>query len=374
VIIAMINHTELITKARCKMTVIKKAEKSTRTDKLCVLLCLLLAAVLSTCQKVPEYCVKKAVYDPDCQFCFGDKAYDLCGGMSYNPLTQGCIDTTVVGTKCLDGSVVPFGTPCDGYTVKIDVIPEGGGVIYTSKYANADTVVLTAKPKDGYELVGWAGTNARPTPELTLKVPTNRNNKFAAIFKPVYTADDDSTLAPTFTLITAAFTEMGGRLYRKPDGGPDSVAGIYAAGTAVTVTAKPSEGYEFVKWLGASTAESPTVKIKEMDDNKTLVAVFKPKTPALLLTVNAKPADAGTVYVNGTAMSGTTLMGFGTEIKAVAVPADGYAFDRWLERANYADSTEFTINAVMREKNGLTLTAKFIKGTMPPPPLAPRTR
>jgi uncharacterized repeat protein (TIGR02543 family) len=370
----MINHSELITKARYKMTVVKKIKKCTRKDKLGVLLCLLLAALLSTCQQVPEYCVKKAVYDPDCQFCFGDKAYDLCGGMRYNPLTQGCYKDSVVGTKCLlDNSVsyvVPFGTPC-GYILTTAVIPMDGGDITNDhgykvhKAESEDEVGLTASHEYEYEFVCWVEINTPATPEPAIKITQDtyqrikmdRNRALAAIFKPI---DADDTAE--HKLITAVFPDNSGKL--KFDVYPDRVTGLYNPGTTVTVTATANSGYKFVGWAGASDTTSPKVEI-QMDAGKTLVAMFKSVEPALL-KVGADPSDGGTVYVNGAALDGTVLMNLGTEIEAAAVPADGYAFEGWSE---FADSTESTINVVI--KKGLTLTAKFTEGTMPPPPPSP---
>jgi len=365
----MVNHTEPITKARYKMTVIKKVKKCTRTNKLGVLLCLpLLAALLSTCQKVPEYCVKKAVYDPDCQFCFGDKAYDLCGGMRYNPLTQGCIaDKNTVGTRCLDSSAVSFGAPC-GYILTTSVIPKNGGSITRAPeskvYEAEGDVVLAASPEDGYEFVCWAEINSPAITEPELMVKMDRNRALAAIFKPI-DADD----AVALKLITAVFPNDGGAVAVKSDIDLDDVTGHYKSGTTVTVTATANSGYKFAGWAGASISESPKTQI-QMDSGKTLVAVFKP-TEVALLKVGTDPLDGGTVFVNGAAMSGTALMVIGTAVEAVAVPADGYAFEGWSE---FADSTESTINAVMKKGKGLALTAKFIEGTLPPPPLPPAGR
>jgi hypothetical protein len=90
---------------------------------------LVAAAILLTCQKVPDYCGKGVLYDPGCQFCFAYNAYDLCGGRSYNPLTEGCVNGNAVGTKCQDGSAVPAGSPCDGYKLTTVATPSNGGAV-----------------------------------------------------------------------------------------------------------------------------------------------------------------------------------------------------------------------------------------------------
>ena len=57
------------------------------------------------------------------------------------------------------------------------------------------------------------------------------------------------------------------------EGGSVTGAGIYDAGTEVSVKAIPNEGYEFVDWDDGETFASRTVT---MDNDMTLTATFKP--------------------------------------------------------------------------------------------------
>lgn len=249
------------------------SKKLVRKLSLGVLLCLS-ATALFTCEPVPEYCGNGTgpnSWLKDGQFCFGDAAYNLCGGNDYNPLTEGCDQNNEVGTRCSNGSIVPKDTPCGGYAIATDIIPtEGGDITRTpdaANYAAGEKVVLTAFSRDGYEFIGWSGdlTSASPTVIITMS-GTSANKAFVAIFKPI-----DAPGNIMRKLITTAFPENGGIVACSPE----SAAGIYDAGTKVTVTATAKPGYAFNVWAGASTIASSTVVIS-MDESKALVAVFTP--------------------------------------------------------------------------------------------------
>jgi hypothetical protein len=55
------------------------------------------------------------------------------------------------------------------------------------------------------------------------------------------------------------------------EGGTTTGGGVYNAGTAVTIEAIPSEGYEFYMWSDGNTEQTRTVKIF---DDFTITAIF----------------------------------------------------------------------------------------------------
>jgi len=285
------------------------------------ILALSLVLLLTTCEKVPDYCGKGAWYDPSCEFCFSQRAYPLCVGSEYNPLTEGCYRGSEVGALCIDGSVVPFGAPCAGYTLAVDVTPALSGVVTRDpekqRYGAGETVVLSAVPSSagGFAFVGWAGSSSSPSSTVTLTMDANK--PMAAMFRPI-----DADGAKTRTLTVAAFPLNGGAVVRNPD----SEGGVYGGGEAVTVTASAAFGYTFDGWAGSLTSASSSVAVV-MDGSKTLVAKFKPDV--YTLAANAVPSDGGAVYVNGTALSRPASWEFGSVIELLAVPAYGYVFVEW---------------------------------------------
>jgi len=282
---------------------------------------LLGALTLLTCEKIPDYCGKGSWYDPGTQFCFALKPYNMCGGSTYNPLTQGCINGATVGTRCADNSVVPFGTPCDGYALTTAATPVAGGDITrtpdATHYSADESVVISANPADGYTFVGWAGAITSKAPTIT--VTMDGNKPMVAMFKTV-----DPPGSATRTLAAAAFPENGGTITREPE------KNAYATGEKVTITATALSGYTFAGWTGDTLSQSNTITIT-MDVSKTLVAMFTPSI--YTVTVNTVPADAGAVFVNRTAQSGNSAQSAGTVIELLAVPEEGYTFSEWLGAA-----------------------------------------
>jgi len=314
--------------------------------KLGAVVCLIIAATLFTCEKIPDHCGGKGPetwYNPDYQFCFAGKARDLCGGKKYNPLTDVC-ENHILGTRCADESFVPTGAPCAGYTLTTATVPPAGGSITRTEegpnYPAGYDVVLMAEAANGYTFAGWAGAQTSANSILSVRMDTNK--PIVAMFNPISEAG-----AGTYTLFASAFPENGGTVTYQ--NGPD-----YAAGTQVTVTAEPKSGYTFTGWSGASTSTSLSVPIT-MNSGKTLVAMFTPMV--YTLTVNSVPEDGGAVFINGTALMGAAPQNAGTTINAVARPADGYVFTGWSGAASGTENPK-TINI---SGSNATLTARFTR-------------
>jgi uncharacterized protein (TIGR02145 family)/uncharacterized repeat protein (TIGR02543 family) len=322
--------------AKYKMTSFKKF-----TYKLGGLACLLATATLFTCEKVPDYCGKGEWYNPDFQFCFARKAYDLCGNNHYNPFTEGCMRGNTVGTLCVDEDPVPLGTPCDGYTLSTASAPADGGDIAITRtspgpnFAAGEMVTLIAQERAGYEFAGWAG--AQPSSDAAITLTMSSNKPMVAMFKP-----------NTLTLATTAFPPSGGDIDRTPN----------SDGTQVTVTATPTDGHTFTNWEGASTSTQATITVT-VDEGKTLVAMFTPDR--YTLTVNANPPVGGMVFVNNTASTGATQHDAGAQVQVLARAVEGYEFVGW---AGAATSTNAEIAVTMNSSQ--TLSANFRQQTVTP--------
>lgn len=125
-------------------------------------------------------------------------------------------------------------------------IPEAGGYlkrIGTSEY-------IEAIPADGYEFVRWSDNGSRRH-MITWGQPYN---SFTAYFSKIQVTQ--------YTLSLLSNPSYGGSV---------SGSGSYDAGTKVTVSATPNNGYRFIRWSDGGN-QSHTVT---MDGNKTLTAYFE---------------------------------------------------------------------------------------------------
>lgn len=136
-----------------------------------------------------------------------------------------------------------------------------------------------------------------------------------------------------------------------PAGGGSASGGkTVAAGVSITVTAAPSDGYEFVGWqengITVSVSQSYTFTVTA---NRILTAVFAAIIPTCTVTVIVDPAGYGTVTGAGRYKEGDTVT-----LKAAA--GDGYQFTEWREGASAVHSGETYTFTASRD---VTLTAVF---------------
>ncbi len=93
----------------------------------------------------------------------------------------------------------------------------------------------------------------------------------------------------------------------------------YLAGTQVTVTATPEQGYVFTGWSGDHPSENPLTL--EIDGDQSIQANFE-----LGVTINLSEAEHGQVIIDPPIESGTVVP-FGSQFTITALPDNGYAID-----------------------------------------------
>ena len=126
--------------------------------------------------------------------------------------------------------------------------------------------------------------------------------------------------------------------------------GLYDKGDPVTVAAHANDGYELVRFydkdgnVGQQDGSSYTFPARIP---QTFKAEFRKKS--FTITVNASPADGGTVTGGGSYDKGSSCT-------VTAVPNNGYTFDGWYEgstKVSTSSSYNFTVSS------NRTVTAKF---------------
>lgn len=149
-------------------------------------------------------------------------------------------------------------------------------------------------------------------------------------------------------------------------GGTVSGGGTYQSGASVTVTATPSNNYQFVEWRESGNQVSTSASYTfSATTNRTLMAVFEraetPPAPSYTINVCADPAEGGSVSGGGSFQRGASAT-------VSAAPNDGYRFVCWREDG---EVVSFSPGYTFSVSGDTTLTAVFEKTEEPPTPSTP---
>jgi uncharacterized repeat protein (TIGR02543 family) len=126
-------------------------------------------------------------------------------------------------------------------------------------YNHGSSVILTAKPNDGYVFTSWSGDATGTTNPLTIKMTANKN--ITANFTAIYSLNT---------------TAVNGTVTKNPN------LTNYAAGSSVILTATPIVGYKFTSWSGDATGIVNPLTVS-MSSNKNITANFIAITPPVTL-------------------------------------------------------------------------------------------
>jgi len=146
----------------------------------------------------------------------------------------------------------------DTYTLEVNIVGEGTVAINPERdrYAEEETVTLTAEPEDGWGFSNWTGDVTETDAEITVTMDENKN-------------------------ITAHFVKIGEDMFSltidtEGKGSTEPSVGTYAynKGEEVNVIATPDEGYYFVNWTGDYESEEKEIKIS-MDRDIEIKAHFE---------------------------------------------------------------------------------------------------
>ena len=171
---------------------------------------------------------------------------------------------------------------------KITATAENGKVEGVSNYFVGEEATLTAVADAGYSFVRWSDGETKETRSFIVE----QDSSFTAIF----------TDKKVYTVAVAA------------ENGTVAGAGKYVSGEAVTLTATPAEGFEFVGWSDSTFVNPYNFKATA---DILLTAYFQPDSMTVTVI-----AENGEVTGVGNYVMGDTVV-------LTAIAAEGYRFVMW---------------------------------------------
>ncbi|MBX0334207.1 InlB B-repeat-containing protein, partial [Pontibacter sp. HSC-14F20] len=251
-------------------------------------------------------------------------------------------DLTTSVTMNADKTVSATFEPIPTYTLTITEPINGTiGINPTAdqdgKYSEGTVVTLVAIPASGYRFVNWSSDASGS--ESTVMV----------------TMDADKTVSANFEVIPPTMYAL---TLNQPENGSISAApsaATYVAGTVVTLTATPADGYQFVGWTGDASGSELTVSIT-MDADKAVSATFEVIPPTMYALTLNQPEN-GTISADPSAPSYEA----GTVVTLTATPASGYRFTGW---TGDASGNVLTATVTMDADKQVSATFELIPPTM----------
>ena len=239
------------------------------------------------------------------------------GEISGTPTAEQTAQFTVralnsVGNDKKELSITITNAPAAEHTITVTTAG-GGTASASSTSATAGTeITLTATPNTGYHFKEWQ------VESLAGLVITN--NKFTmpdsnVAIKAIF--EEDSPFAPTKHTVTVK-TDGNGIAFASPL--------LAVAGTEITLTAMPKEGYHFKEWQvisGGVVIENN--KFLMPDTNVEVKAFFEEGAPPAPTKYTVTVTTEG----GGTASASPAKTAAGTEITLTATPNTGYHFKEW---------------------------------------------
>ena len=239
------------------------------------------------------------------------------GEISGTPTTEQTAQFTVralnsVGNDKKELSITITNAPAAEHTITVTTAG-GGTASASSTSATAGTeITLTATPNTGYHFKEW---QVESPAGLVIT-----NNKFTmpdsnVAIKAIF--EEDSPFAPTKHTVTVK-TDGNGIAFASPL--------LAVAGTEITLTAMPKEGYHFKEWQVISGGVAiENNKFLMPDTNVEVKAFFEEGAPPAPTKYTVTVTTEG----GGTASASPAKTAAGTEITLTATPNTGYHFKEW---------------------------------------------
>ena len=238
------------------------------------------------------------------------------GEISGTPTADGTAKFTVkaensVGSDTKELSITITKDAPAEFTITVKTDGNGTASASLAKAAAGTEITLTATPNKGYHFKEWQVMSGGVTIKDDKFTMPDSDVEVKAIF------EKDAPPAPTEFTITV-----------KTDGnGTASASHAKAvAGTEITLTATPNEGYRFKEWQvirgGVAIKDD---KFLMPNDNVEVKAIFEEDAPPVPTEFTITLKTDG----NGTASASSDKAVAGTEIRLTATPNTGYHFKEW---------------------------------------------
>lgn len=217
----------------------------------------------------------------------------------------------------------------------------GGTTTGSGAFAQGSTVTVTATPSAGYAFTNFTDNGTVVSTSSSYQFVMAGNKALVANFKLI----PPSQFAVVLSSLPVA-------------GGTTNGSGAFNAGSTVTVSANPNNGYTFVNWTDNGNVASASSSYQfVLTANRTLIAHFL-AIPAsqFALVLNSSPAAGGSTTGSGAYNSGTN-------VSVTATANAGYSFTSWSGDASGSNNPlSVTMNA---NKN---ITANFAPLVVSIPP------
>jgi uncharacterized repeat protein (TIGR02543 family) len=267
--------------------------------------------------------------------------------------------TTYTGT-ITTGAKDTFGTsPISNYVWTFVTMPQvslspnvvaGGTVTGAGAVAQGSIITVTATANPGYAFTNWTNNG--------VVVSTSASYQF--------TVAGNVGLVANFIPVTAG--KFAVNLSSAPlPGGTTSGSGVYNAGSTVTVTAFPNNGYTFTNWTNNGVIASVSSSFQFIvTGNTTLVANYKTiPSSQLAVILSSNPAAGGTT-------TGSGSFNTGSSVTVNAIPNAGYSFVNWTNKGVIASTSAnytfpLTVNTTLVANfaiNTFTLNVTAVNGSV----------
>ncbi|MDO4808162.1 MAG: InlB B-repeat-containing protein [Coriobacteriales bacterium] len=247
------------------------------------------------------------------------------------------------------------------YTITVKEAQNGKATASAETAYEGDTITLEATPSEGYKLSKLSYADDKGT-----ETDVTEQKSFAMPASDVVVSAEFETETKTYKVTV---TDDG-------HGTGSADPSECEAGTKVTLTATPNEGYEFAGWVadGDLTIEDNTFTMPESDVS--IEATFVESSPE----PEPEPEPAKKTYTitfNGNGGLGsmtkqTCKQGATVKLNANRFVRSGYTFTGWNTKAD-GTGTAYANEASIKPKSDLTLYAQWKQkaSPMPSPSLSP---
>jgi autotransporter-associated beta strand protein len=212
-----------------------------------------------------------------------------------------------------DVTVMPAPVPTYAVTVE-------NGTTTAATFEEGATVAITANtPATGKQFDQWTTTDG-----VTFANASQASTTFVMPAKPVTVTATYKDLPPNTYTVT---------VQNDGNGTANAAPASATAGTEITLTATPAEGYKFKEWQVISGSVTIANNKFTMPANNVVVKAFFEALPPTYFKITITQPSNGTISVktaaNVTVNSGDTLVE-GTQLVLTATANTGYEFVKWL--------------------------------------------